>query len=99
MRSAVRPLQREQVIGAVDIVVEVYPDAVFEQAGLQADIKLAGALAGYFLVTDVIELCGGGHPEILADAEGGASSIVADVVVAAKVPSGLQEKIIDKAEC
>ena len=92
-------LQREQVVGAMNVVVEVNADVVVEEAGLESEVELAGALAGYFLVTDVIELCGGGHPEILADAEGGASSIVADVVVAAKVPSGLQEEIVDKADC
>jgi hypothetical protein len=83
----------------VYVVVEVDSDAVVEQTGLQTEIELAGALAGYFLVADVVKLCSGSLPQIFADAKRCAGSIVANVIIAAEIPSGFEDEVVDKVEC
>ena len=93
--GVVEGLQSEQVCCVVVEVVEVDSYAVVQQCCFQADVELAGLLPGDALVADVVKDGGGGAPEVLADTEGGACSVVVDVVVAADVIAGLQQQVVD----
>ena len=91
----VKALQREQVAGVVDVVVEVHTQTVVEPIGFQTDINLAGLLPLNLVVTNVVELSGCRAVEILYRVERCTGSIVADVIVAADVESGTKQQIVD----
>ena len=92
----VETLQREQVAGVVDVVVEVHTQAIVEPIGFHTNIDLVGLLPLYLVVTDVVELGCCRAVEILHRVERCAGSIVADVVVSTDVVANTKQQIVHR---
>ena len=90
-------LQGEQVAGMMAIIVEVDAHTMVEQAGLEAQVPLAGLFPRDTLVADIVELGSRGAPQVFAHAKRGAGCIVAYIIVTAEVPSGTQQQVVDDA--